>query len=122
MVMYTVFFTIVNLLIAAWWWCTRNTKRKARIFQLLLVGNFFIYSGMSNVIFSTIPCVEYDYGDERGTLWLLRADRTCPCCAARSLLAVLTRRPPPALSRSFARQLASTATRPTTRSPYCGPA
>ena len=97
MVMYTVFFTIVNLLIAAWWWCTRNTKRKARIFELLLVGNFFIYSGMSSVIFSTIPCVDYDYGDKTGTVRLLRADRTCPCCAVRPLPAVLTHCPLPAL-------------------------
>jgi len=125
MVMYTVFFTLVNLLIAAWWCCACNPKRKARIFELLLVGNFFIYSGMSNVIFSTIPCVDYDYGDEKGTLRLLRADRTCPCCAARSLPAVLTRPRLPyplPLSLCFARQSASTATRPTTGSPCCGPA
>ena len=88
MVMYTVFFTLANLLIAAWWCCTCNLQRKARIFGLLLIGNFFIYSGMSNVIFSTFPCVDYDYGDERGTRRLLRADLGIDCDSSAHQLAV----------------------------------
>jgi len=88
MVMYTVFFTLVNLLIAAWWCCTCNLQRKARIFGLLLIGNFFIYSGMSNVIFSTFPCVDYDYGDEGGTRRLLRADLGIDCDSSAHQLAV----------------------------------
>jgi len=88
MVMYTVFFTLVNLLIAAWWCCTCNLQRKARIFGLLLIGNFFIYSGISNVIFSTFPCVDYDYGDERGTRRLLRADLGIDCDSSAHQLAV----------------------------------
>jgi hypothetical protein len=88
MFMYTVFFTLVNLLIAAWWCCTRNPKRKARIFGLLLVGNFFIYSGMSNVIFSTFPCVDYDYGDVKGTRRLLRVDLGIDCDSSSHKLTV----------------------------------
>merc|ERR1719262_1497523 len=79
MVMYTIFFTLVNFLLAAWWCCTFDKKHKAAIFEIILVGNFFIYSGMSNVIFSTFPCVDFDYGDKLGTVSLLRADLGIDC-------------------------------------------
>jgi hypothetical protein len=87
MVMYTIFFTFVNLLLAAWWCCTLDKKHKAAVFELILVGNFFIYSGMSNVIFSTFPCVDFDYGDELGTISLLRADLGIDCDSGDHALA-----------------------------------